>query len=99
MGGMETRRHNEQLLSSFDGDWHCIDADWNGAARWLHRLHLRSGLVTDASNRESHLCVKNGWVFLEGGRLSLQSDLLFRVGKSGRTLIFRRGLPVVPSHR
>jgi len=98
-GGLQQRTSQGPLSDSEDSTSAsvCLDGDWEmvwddpDVETWLKRFSIRGAVVEDGvgqvlrltRNQQNRIC-------LEGGVLVLEKDVLHRIGKSGKTICFRR---------
>jgi len=83
-------------MGSYDGKW-VLAGSPHDTKPWLHRFEIRGLACRDGDGEFVELEQnQHGECFLDGGRLFLRLGRLFRQGRSGITLEFRKAVEVVP---
>ena len=81
------------MTKNFNGHWILNETEYSHEVNpWLHDFTINGLDVLDGCGYMVTLEQIKGRVYFEGGRLGIIKDVLYREGKTGVILTFKKGL-------
>ena len=81
------------MTKNYNGHWILNDSDYSHeVSRWLRNFTINGVYVLDGCGNMGTLDQRKEGVYFEGGRLGIIKNVLYREGKTGVILTFKKGL-------